>query len=104
LAEEIAERVQSLELALRGPGPEDEPFMKRLGASHGELQAIEMALASCSSADYEAEFRAEEVFLQVTDGDRRGAGTTMDPEDPGLEPLLEFWRQHHRTGDLPAAC
>ena len=46
LAEEIAERVQSLELALRGPDPEDEPFMKRVGRFNmARLQAIEMALA-----------------------------------------------------------
>ena len=46
LAEEIAERVQSLELALRGQDPEDEPFMKRVGRFNmARLQAIEMAQA-----------------------------------------------------------
>ena len=37
LAEEIAERVQSLELALRGTDPEDEPFMTAPGpVQHGQ--------------------------------------------------------------------
>ena len=77
LAEEIAERVQSLELALRGQDPEDEPFMKRLGRFNmARLQAIEMALAELLPApDYEAEFRAEEVFFKVTD-EEIAAGTT----------------------------
>ena len=97
LAEEIAERVQSLELALRGPGPEDEPFMKRLGRFNmARLQAIEVALAELLPVpDYEAEFRAEEVFFKVTD-EEIAARHDLDPEDPDYEPMLESWRQHHR--------
>jgi hypothetical protein len=97
LAEEIAERVQSLELALRGPDPEDEPFMERLGRFNmARLQAIEMALAELLPApDYEAEFRAEEVFFKVTD-EEIAAEHGLDPEDPDFEPRLEAWRQHHR--------
>jgi hypothetical protein len=97
LAEEIAERVQSLELTLRGEGPEDEPFMKRVGRFNmARLQAIEMALAELLPVpDYEAEFRAEEVFFKVTD-EEIAARHDLDPEDPDYEPMLEFWRQHHR--------
>jgi len=97
LAEEIAERVQSLELALRGEGPGDEPFMKRLGRFNmARLQAIEVALAELLPVpDYEAEFRAEEVFFKVTD-EEIAARHDLDPEVPDYEPMLEFWRQHHR--------
>ena len=86
LAEEIAERVQSLELALRGPDPEDEPFMKRLGRFNmARLQAIEMALAELLPApDYEAEFRRRKCFKVTDEGIAAVHG--LDPEDPDYEP------------------
>ena len=72
LAEEIAERVQSLELALRGPDPEDEPFMKRLGRFNmARLQAIEMALAELLPAPEPEE--DPEDLLRYGPGDRGGA-------------------------------
>ena len=71
--------------------------MKRLGRFNmARLQAIEVALAELLPApDYEAEFRAEEVFFKVTD-EEIAARHGLDPEDPDYEPMLEFWRQHHR--------
>lgn len=46
LGEQIADRVQALEMALRGPDPEGEDFMTRLGRFNmARLQAEEAALA-----------------------------------------------------------
>jgi hypothetical protein len=97
LAEEIAERVESLELSLRGPDPEGESFMARLGRFNmARLQAKEIALAELLPApDYEAEFRAEDELFKVTDNEIM-AQHGLDPEDPDYEPMLELWRQHHR--------
>jgi hypothetical protein len=97
LAEEIAERVQSLELSLRGTAPEGESFMARLGRFNmARLQAKEMALAELlPQPDYETQFRAEELFFKMSDAEI-AAEHGLDPEDPDFEPMLEFWRQHHR--------
>jgi hypothetical protein len=104
LAEEIAERVQSLELDLRGPDPEDEPFMERVGRFNmARLQAIEMALAELLPApepetpyegvDEDSPFPKD--YFMVTDAEI-AAAHDLDPEDPDYEPMLESWRQHHR--------
>lgn len=46
MGESIADRVQALELALRGPDPEGESFMSRLGRFNmARLQAEEATLA-----------------------------------------------------------
>ena len=104
LAEEIAERVQNLELALRGPDPKDEPFMKRLGRFNmARLQAIEMALAELLPAPEPKEGPEDEddscwipkEWFMVTDAEI-AAQHDLDPEDPDYEPKLEAWRQHHR--------
>jgi len=97
LADQIFERVQSLELSLRGQGSEGETFMARVGRFNtARLQAKEIALAELLPApDYAEQFRSEEVFLKVTDQDI-AAQHDLDPEDPDYEPMLEFWRQHHR--------
>ena len=94
LAEEIAQRVQSLELALRGPGPEDEPFMKRLGRFNmARLQAIEMALAELLPTPEPKE--DPEDLLPITDlGIEALHG--LYPEDEGYEVEMESWRQHYR--------
>ena len=97
LADQITERVQSLELSLRGRGPEDETFMARVGRFNtARLQAKEIALTELLPVpDYEKEFQAEDRLLMVTDLDIV-AEHDLDPEDPDYEPKLEGWRQYHR--------
>jgi hypothetical protein len=94
LAEEIAERVQNLELALRGPDPEDEPFMRRFGRFNmARLQAIEMALAELLPAPEPEE--DPEDLLPITDlGIEALHG--LYPEDEGYEVEMESWREHYR--------
>ena len=94
LAEEIAERVQSLELDLRGPGPEDEPFMERLGRFNmARLQAIEMALAELLPAP-EPKEGPRTCCRSRTWGSKRLHG--LYPEDEGYEVEMESWREHYR--------
>ncbi|HTW08363.1 MAG TPA: hypothetical protein VME46_12680, partial [Acidimicrobiales bacterium] len=94
LAEQIAERVESLELDLRGEGPEGESFMARVGRLNmARLQAKEIALAellpepSYEEGD-EALFPPD--YFKVTDQDI-AAQHDLDPEDPDYEPKLEAW-------------
>jgi len=94
LAEEIAERVQRLELALRGLDPEDEPFMKRVGRFNmARLQAIEMALAELLPAPEPQE--GPEDLLPMDDLEIELLHR-LDPEDEGYEFEMESWRQYYR--------
>jgi hypothetical protein len=100
LAEEIAERAQTLELALRGPGREDETFVQRLGRFNmARSQATEMALAELLPApDQEGpddDCWIPKDWLMVTDRDI-AAAHDLGPEDPDYEPMMEAWRQRHR--------
>jgi hypothetical protein len=92
LAEQIAERVQSLELSLRGPGPEDESFLARVGRFNtARLQAKEMALGELLPAPED-----EPQELLPMDDLEIELVHCLDPEDQGYEVQMEYWRAHYR--------
>lgn len=98
LAQEIDERVQSLELDLRGPGPVGEGFMERVGRFNmAHVQAEEMALAEVLP---EPEPEAEVPDTPVIDDLEIRVRHNLDLEDEDYQVQMESWREHYRQKRL----
>ncbi len=100
LGDQIAEQVESVEMALRGPDPAGESFMERLGRFNmAHLQAEEMALAEMLPAPEED---AEQPVAPVMDDLEIIVRHKLDPEaeDPearlSQQAQLDYWRQYYR--------
>lgn len=100
LGEQIAGRVESLELDLRGPDPAGESFVERLGRFRmARLQAEERAMAEVlPEPEEEPERPAIPVMTDAEICLLHGIDPEEENPDRRLAELaeLDYWREHYR--------
>ena len=95
LGEEISQKVESLELELRGPDLPGESFMERVGRFNmARLQAEERALSELLPVPEEEPEVPETPVM--TDAEICWAHG-LDEDDPSYEQQLAHWRAHYKA-------